>query len=99
MSDQQNPKSPIAKPEVEVVKPKLLLDEVTGDMVSKNELKKRNKMRKAAEKKKAKEEAKRAKEAAEEEKKGDQPKEEGLAIGGDDELEPNKYTENRKNWL
>ena len=76
-------------------KPKLFLDEPTGEMVSKNELKKRKKMRDRDAKKKAKEEAKKKKE---EEKKaeGGTP---ALTVGDDQELDPTKYTENRKNWI
>ncbi|CAI2362504.1 unnamed protein product [Moneuplotes crassus] len=79
--------------------PKLVKDEVTGEMVSKSELKKRNKVRKA-EAKKAEKAAKKKK--AEEEKAAKAAEEGGDAapvIGGDETLDPSKYTQNRRDWL
>lgn len=82
--------------------PKQVLDESTGEMVSKNELKKRIKQRKQAADKLEKEKLKKQKE--EEKKKSQEESKE--AAGSDDDLdvkepieEPNKYTENRKHWL
>lgn len=82
---------------------KLLLDDVTGEMVTKNELKRRKKAREnekkkaeKAEKQKAKDEEKKKDKKPEEGKGGDESEE--LEASKDDE-EPNKYTENRKNWL
>ena len=69
---------------------KKFLDEVTGEMVSKTELKKRTKLREN-EKKKAEKEAKKAAEKAAQPK-----KEKKVLAGGDDDLDPTKYTENRK---
>lgn len=81
--------------------PKLLLDEETGEMVTKNELKRRKKARENDKKKQEKDEKKRLQEEEKkknkkEETKGDESEE--LEAINDDE-EPNKYTENRKNWL
>ena len=59
---------------------KLYKDEVTGEMVSKNEIKKRQKQREKEAKDKIKAEEKKAK--VEEE-----------------DLDPSKYTDNRKNWI
>ncbi len=82
--------------------PKQILDEVTGEMVSKTELKKRKKQREN-EKKKAEKAEKKAKEEEEKRKLKEQKEEQK---GSDSELdvkepidEPNKYTENRKHWL
>lgn len=74
--------------------PKLIKDEVTGEMVSKNELKKREKMRKKelAAKEKAE---KKAKEAAD---KPEAQKKESL-IEDETDLDPSKYTEARKEWI
>jgi len=67
---------------------KQILDEVTGEMVSKNELKKRQKLRANEAKKKEKEEAKAKEQAA-------NPKAEKVK----EEVDPTKYTENRKIWI
>ncbi len=62
-------------------------------MVSKSELKKRQKMREKEAKAKAKEEEKKKKEA-------EQPKKEKkAALVVEEEVDPSKYTENRKNWV
>jgi len=66
------------------------LDEETGEMVSKNELKKRKKLRENEAKKKAKEEEKKQKQAQD----GGSKKK-----AFEEELDPSKYTENRKNWI
>jgi lysyl-tRNA synthetase, class II len=70
---------------------KLYLDEVTGEQVSKTELKKRQKKRendaKLAEKKRIQAE----KDAA-------NPKKEKVGQV-EEELDPTKYTDNRKNWI
>lgn len=73
--------------------PKLHLDEVTGEMVSKSELKTRQKLRKKEADKAAKE-AKKAEEAAKKAEKDGPAKQKVV-----EELDPTKYTENRKNWL
>lgn len=75
---------------------KKVLDEETGEYVSKNELKKRQKLRKKEAEKKVKDLAKKQKE---EEKKNNAQKNEGLDLIGADELDPSKYTQNRKDWL
>lgn len=64
------------------------LDKETGEYVSKNELKKRDKLRKNEAKKKDK-----ASKKPEEEKKS------GKKQALDEELDPSKYTEIRKQWL
>jgi lysyl-tRNA synthetase, class II len=79
--------------------PKLLLDDVTGEMVSKNELKKRQKMRKKDEDKKKKDEAKKVKDEEAKKKHEEEGKGEEAPILEETELDPSKYTENRKNWL
>ena len=71
---------------------KTYLDKETGEMVSKSELKKRQKKREADAKKALKEEEKKKKQ------------EEQAAAGGGkkkevEELDPTKYNDNRKNWL
>lgn len=71
--------------------PKLYLDDVTGEMVSKNELKTRQKLRKKEAEKAAKD-AKKAEEAA---KKGESGGKQKVV----EEVDPTKYTENRKNWI
>ena len=71
-------------------KPKLVLDEATGEMVSKNELKKRQKKRKA-DAKKAEKAAKKAEEA--------KAKPEKKSKFGEEELDPAKYYENRVAWV
>lgn len=76
--------------------PNKLLDEVTGEYVSKNELKKRQKLRKREAEKEKKAEAKKQKE---DEKKNNAKKNEGLAVIGDEETDPSKYTDNRREWL
>lgn len=76
---------------------KRYLDVPTGDWVSKGELKKREKMRK---KEQADAEKAAAKAAKEEQKAGDGgAKKEKVKVGGDDVLDPTKYTENRKNFI
>ena len=75
---------------------KLYTDPVTGEQVSKKELKKREKMRKKEEelaKKKKEKEEKEKKEKEGGEKKPNKNK------GGEEELDPTKYFENRKAFL
>lgn len=76
--------------------PNLHLDDVTGDMVSKGELKKRQKARKNEEAKAKKAEEK-AKVEAEKKAAGVGQAKPKLAV--EEELDPAKYTENRKTWL
>ena len=90
MSDQNPPET--AEENKGEEKPKLFLDEETGEQVSKNELKKRKKLREKEKKKKEKEEAKRKKE---EEKKANKGESRKLEVGDDKDMDPNKYTENR----
>lgn len=100
--DSENKDTPVEKEQKapEVSKPKLVLDEVTGEMVSKSELKKRTKKRKNE---KAKEEKAAKKKLQEEEKKAKAaaagPGVEAPTIGGDETLDPSKYTQNRRDWL
>jgi len=75
---------------------KEFLDATTGDWVSKSELKKRQTQRKKveaaakkAEEKKAKEEAKKADGGGEKKKKAVE----------EEEIDPSKYTENRRKWI
>jgi lysyl-tRNA synthetase class 2 len=72
----------------------MYLHEKSGEWVSKGELKKREKLEANELKKKAKEEEKKKK-AEEEEKKGDKK----VKPSFEEEMDPNKYTENRKNML
>lgn len=78
----------VTKGEEETKETKLYLDEPTGEMVSKTELKKRAKKRETDKK-------------AEEKKLGqaqkNQTSEKKAAV--EEELDPSKFTENRKNWL
>ena len=74
---------------------KLVTDPVTGEQVSKKELKRREKMRKKEEDK-AKKGEKGEKGAKSQE---DGQKESKKNKGGDDELDPTKYFENRKTFL
>jgi lysyl-tRNA synthetase class 2 len=80
-----------AEQEVAGGEKKLYKDDVTGEMVSKNELKLRQKLRKKEEDKKKKDEEKKKKE------------EEKKAAGGSKknevELDPTQYTENRKHYI
>ena len=76
---------------------KEFLDAVTDEWVSKSELKKRQTQRKKeaaaakkAEEKKAKEEAKKA-------EGGEAPKKKKLVE--EEEVDPSKYTENRRKWI
>lgn len=97
--DPKEPQAPAQEGEAAgEAKPKLLLDEVTGEMVSKNELKKRQKLRKKEEEKAKKDAAKKQKE---EEKKAKAETDGDVApvIGGDDEVDPSKYAQNRRDWL
>jgi len=71
---------------------KLYKDEVTGEMVSKNEIKKRQKQREKEAKDKLKAEEKKAK--AE-----NAPSKKEKAKVEEEELDPSKYTDNRKNWI
>lgn len=75
---------------------KQILDEVTGEYVSKNELKKRQKQRKVAEDKRIKDENKRKIEEEKKAAKGDDDQE---GFSTEEELDPSKYTLIRKNWL
>lgn len=68
---------------------KLYLDEVTGEQVSKTELKKRQKLREKDAKMAAKKQEQAEKAAA-------NPKKEAKV---EEEVDPTKYTENRKNYL
>jgi lysyl-tRNA synthetase class 2 len=70
---------------------KLYLDEPTGEQVSKSELKKRQKLR---EKEAKMAEKKAAKEKADAEKPQKEKK-----VKVEEELDPTKYTDNRRNWL
>jgi lysyl-tRNA synthetase class 2 len=79
---------PVTKGEEETKETKLYLDEPTGEMVSKTELKKRAKKRETD--KKAEE-----KKLAQAQK--NQTSEKKAAV--EEELDPSKFTENRKNWL
>jgi len=65
-----------------------------GEEISKTEFKKLEKMKKNAEEKEKKEKEKKEKAAAKEVNKEIKEK-----IGGNEELDPTKYFENRKNWL
>jgi lysyl-tRNA synthetase class 2 len=69
---------------------KLYLDEVTGEMVSKNELKTRKKLREKEEAKKKKEEEKAAKQP---------PATAGKAKAPEEILDPTQYTNNRKQFV
>jgi len=86
-----------SKPETQVAEDGTTkyLDDVTGEYISKNELKKRKKLRDNEAKKKEKEDKKKK---DEEDKAGDAEDNKGPTIG-EEELDPSKYTENRKNWL
>ena len=75
----------------------LVLDDVTGEQVSKNELKKRKKQRENEEKKRVKEEAKKVAEA-EKAAKGEVKKPKAGVIE-EEEVDPAKYTDNRKAWV
>lgn len=70
------------------------LDEETGEWVSKTELKKRNTARKNAAKAAEKAAAKKAKDATAGEKKVAKKTE-----AADEDLDPSKYTDNRKQYL
>ena len=73
---------------------KLVTDPVTGEQVSKKELKRREKQRKKEEDK--------AKKTAEKEaktKEGGEKKEQKKKGGDEEELDPTKYFENRKTFL
>lgn len=73
---------------------KLYLDEPTGEMVSKSELKKRAKLREKEAKLKAKEEEKKKKEAEKPAKaNANKPS------FTEEEIDPTKYTDNRKAWI
>lgn len=81
----------------EAAEKKLYLDEPTGEMVSKNELKKRQTLRKKEEEKKKKEEEKKKKdEEKKEEMKG---KPQPAHKQNDEELDPTQYTNNRKAFI
>jgi lysyl-tRNA synthetase class 2 len=82
-----------AKPEGATDEKKLYLDEPTGEMVSKNELKKRQTLRKKEEEKKKKEEEKKKKE----EEKKDKPV--AAHKQNDEDLDPTQYTNNRKAFI
>jgi lysyl-tRNA synthetase class 2 len=77
----------------EAAEKKLYLDEPTGEMVSKNELKKRQTLRKKEEEKKKKDEEKKKKE----EEKKDKPQ--AAHKQNDEELDPTQYTNNRKAFI
>ena len=97
MEPTQEPNPAQQKPEaVEEKKEdvKLYLDEPTGEMVSKSELKKRQKLREKELKMKAKEEEKKKKEAEKPQKeKSTKPS------FAEEDIDPSKYTENRKAWI
>lgn len=84
---------PVSKAEEETKETKLYLDEVTGDQVSKTELKKRQKKRETE----AKYAAKKTEQAAKAQAQAGEKKEKVSAP--EEELDPTKFTENRKNWL
>lgn len=84
---------PATKGEEETKETKLYLDEVTGEQVSKTELKKRQKKRETE----AKQAAKKAEQAAKAQAQTGDKKEKVSAP--EEELDPSKFTENRKNWL
>ena len=84
---------PVAKAEEETKETKLYLDEVTGEQVSKTELKKRQKKRETE----AKQAAKKAEQAAKAQAQAGEKKEKVKVE--EEELDPSKFTENRKNWL
>ena len=71
---------------------KLYKDEITGDMVSKNEIKKRQKQREKEAKDKIKAEEKKAKADL-------APAKKEKANVEEEDLDPSKYTDNRKNWI
>ena len=73
---------------------KLVTDPVTGEQVSKKELKRREKQRKKEEEKAKKIEEKEAKT-----KEGGEKKEQKKKGGDEEELDPTKYFENRKTFL
>ena len=74
---------------------KLYTDPVTGEQISKKELKKREKMRKKQEEQEKKKKEKEAKGAKAQEGEGNKPKKNK----DDDEVDPTKYFENRKAFL
>lgn len=83
-----------------------VIDPVTGETVSKNEFKKRKKMRQREEAKRIKAEKKRKEEEEKKQKAEEETKEEtkddptaNLTIGDDDDVDPSKYLQNRKDWL
>jgi len=79
---------------------KLLLDEETGEMVSKNELKKRQKARQKAKEKEEKDKKKAEAAAAKAAAGGEDKKGKGAKLLGDDEeLDPSKYTDNRRAYI
>lgn len=81
--------------EREVDGKKEYLDSATGEWVGKSELKKRQKARQAAEKAAKKAEEKKAKEEAKAASGGNNAKKAKV----EEELDPSKYTENRRAWI
>jgi len=75
---------------------KEFLDEVTNEWVSKSELKKRQTSRKKAEQAAKKAEEKKAKEEA---KKAEGGGEKKKKVVEEEEIDPSKYTENRRKWI
>ena len=78
---------------------KLVTDPKTGEQVSKKELKRREKMRKKEEEKAKKEEEKAKKEGEKGAKAKDGGEKKNPKTGGEEELDPTKYFENRKTFL
>lgn len=80
--------------------PNLVLDEVTGEMVSKNALKKLKAQRQKEEKAAKKAAEKKAKAEADAAANADKPKKQNLAAAfEEEEKDPSKYTDNRKNFV
>jgi len=75
---------------------KEFLDEVSGEWLSKNELKKKQTARKKAEAAAKKAEEKKLKEEAKKAEGGGEKKAKKVV---EEEVDPSKYTENRRNWI
>lgn len=104
MAEANNPEKPVeqaaASGETAENVPNLVKDEETGEMVSKNELKKRKKMREKEQKMAEKAAKKKADAEAKAAAGGDKPKaaKPGAAFE-EEEKDPSKYNENRKNFV
>lgn len=92
-------KSNAPKELVEADGTKKYLDEETGEYVSKSELKKRQKLRKNEANKKKKEEDKKKKDEDKNAKASNEEDKDQAPDIGNDELDPSKYTQNRRDWL